>query len=175
MEFTLRPFTLNDLDSLVENANDIEIAKFMTDAFPHPYTKEKGISFIEFANKNSPPSILAIDVNGKAIGGVGIHLQSDVLRKNAELGYWVGQKYWGHKIATRVVISVTDDAFHKYDLNRIYAKAFGKNLASQRVLEKTGFTLEAKIRDGIFKNGEYQDELIYAIRKDEAGENRKQG
>jgi [ribosomal protein S5]-alanine N-acetyltransferase len=165
MNFTLRPWRETDLDSLVQQANNYEIARFMTDGFPHPYTEENGRQFIAFARKDDPVHIFAIDVDGKAAGGIGVHLQTDVMRKNAELGYWLGQDYWGRGIITRAIPQMVDFAFRTYNITRLYARPFGNNLASQRVLEKCGFTLEATIKQNIFKNGEYLDELIYAVRR----------
>lgn len=165
MHFTLRPWNINDLDSLVTNANNPNIAKFMTDGFPHPYTKEKGISFIEMATKDSPIHIFAIDMDGKAVGGIGIYPQQDIMKKNAELGYWLGEEYWGKGIVSGAIKQVIDFAFTTYDINRVFARPFGTNVASQKVLEKCGFKLEARLEKVIFKNGEYLDELIYAIRK----------
>jgi len=165
MNFTLRPWNTNDLDSLVKNANNPNIAKFMTDGFPHPYTNEKGISFIEMATKDSPIHIFAIDIDGKAVGGIGIHPQQDIMKKNAELGYWLGEDYWGKGIVSGAIKQVVDFAFTTYDINRIFARPFGTNIASQKVLEKCGFKLEARFEKVIFKNGEYLDELVYAIRK----------
>jgi RimJ/RimL family protein N-acetyltransferase len=166
MEFILRPWNEADLESLVENANNLSIAKFMTDGFPHPYAAENGKAFIAFATKDDPVHIFAIDIEGKGVGGIGIHPQQDILRKNAELGYWLGEKYWGNGILTRAIPQVLEFAFTTYDINRVFARPFGTNVASQRVLEKTGFSLEATLEKTVFKNGEFLDELIYAIRRD---------
>lgn len=166
MEYKLRPWTINDLESLVENANNYKIARFMTDGFPHPYTAENGRSFIEFANKDKPVHIFAIDVNGKAVGGIGIHPQADVMKKNAELGYWLGEAYWGKGIITGAIKEITEFAFKNYDITRLFARPFGTNLASQKVLQKAGFKLEARIEKNIFKYGEFLDETIYAVRKE---------
>jgi [ribosomal protein S5]-alanine N-acetyltransferase len=165
MQFSLRPWTPQDLDSLVENANNLNVACYMTDGFPHPYTHENGKAFIEFATKDHPVHIFAIDVNGKAVGGVGIHPQNDIMKKNAELGYWLAEAYWGNGIITRAIKEIVEFAFKTYDITRIYARPFGNNLASQKVLEKTGFKLEARIEKNIFKNGEFLDECIYALRR----------
>lgn len=164
MNFTLRPWTHNDIDSLVKFANNQQIAKFMTDQFPHPYTHEKGKAFIEFATQNSPVNIFAIDINGEASGGIGLHFQADIQRKNAELGYWLAEPYWGNGIITKAIVQMIDYGFKKFDINRIYARPFGTNIASQKVLEKAGFVLEARFEKAFFKNGEYIDELIYAFR-----------
>ena len=165
MTFTLRPWTPADVDSLVKYANNAAIARFMTDQFPHPYTRDDGSAFIQFATSNTPSKIFAIDVNGEAVGGIGIHPQTDIMRKNAELGYWLAEPFWGKGIITKAIGEMVDYAFRHLDIQRIFARPFGSNLASQRVLEKAGFTLEARLEKTFFKNGAYEDELIYARRR----------
>lgn len=165
MDFRLRPWSMNDLDSLLINANNYNISRFMTDGFPHPYTRKNGIDFITMATKDDPVHIFAIEVNGLAVGGIGIHPQTDIMKKNAELGYWLGEEYWGNGIITKAITQMIDFGFKTCDITRIYARPFGTNLASQRVLEKAGFKLEARIEKNIYKNGEVLDELIYAVRR----------
>ncbi len=165
MDFKLRPWTMNDASSLPQYANNFKIARFMTDQFPHPYTADNAKAFIEFATRDHPIHIFAIDINGQAVGGIGIHPQQDVYRKNAEMGYWLAEPFWGKGIITKAIKEMTDFAFKKYDINRVFARPFGTNTASQRVLEKAGYKLEAKLEKTIFKNGEYDDELIYAVRR----------
>ena len=142
INYILRPWQPADLDSLVENANDFDIAIFLTDGFPHPYTREHGEKFIAFANTGESKTFLAIEVGGKAAGGIGVDVKADIMRKNAELGYWLGRKYWGKGIITNAIKEITELAFKKYDITRIYARPYGTNLASQRVWEKAGFKLE---------------------------------
>ena len=165
MNFTLRPWTPDDLDSLVKNANNPNIARFMTDQFPHPYSADKGKQFIEFATKDTPLHIFAIDINGEASGGIGLHPQADIQRKNTELGYWLGEAYWNKGIISRAIPQIIEYGFKNFDMERIFARPFGTNLASQRVLEKAGFVLEARFEKTFFKNGEYIDELFYAVRR----------
>lgn len=164
-DFRLRPWSINDLDSLVENANNFKIAQFMTDGFPHPYTRENAKAFIEFATKDSIPHIFAIDINGEAVGGIGIHPQTDIHRRNAELGYWLAESFWGKGIITKAIKETLNFAFKTYDIDRVFARPFGTNVASQRVLEKAGFKLEGKFEKTLVKNGELLDELIYSIRR----------
>ncbi len=161
----LRPFNLNDLDSLIEYANNYKIAANLTNQFPHPYTRESGEAFIKMATEQSPPTILAIEINGKASGGIGLHLQTDIHIKNAELGYWLAEPYWSHGIMTKAVKHMVNYGFKNLDITRIFARPFGTNLASQKVLKNAGFVLEGKFKNTIYKNGEYLDELIYAVRK----------
>jgi len=163
--FHLRPWAPEDLGSLIKFGNNPNIAKNMSGQFPHPYTEEKGKAFIEHATRNDPPNILAIEVNGQAAGGIGIHPQPDIYCKNAEMGYWLAEPYWGQGIITRAIPQMVSYAFEHWDINRIFARPFGTNLASQRALEKAGFVLEARLEKTFFKNGEYLDELIYAARR----------
>ncbi len=165
MNFTLRPWNDNDLDSLVKYANNPGIAKNMTNKFPHPYTVEAGKSFLKMATSGSPTNIFAIDINGEAVGGIGIHPQDDIHCKNAELGYWIGEPFWGKGIISKAIPQILNYGFKTFDINRIFARPFHTNIGSQKVLEKAGFKLEAKIEKSLFKHGEYLDELIYAVRK----------
>lgn len=165
MNFTLRPWSITDLESLVHFANNYQIAKNMTDRFPHPYTTEDGISFINSAIAQMTPNILAIEINKSASGGIGIHPLTDIYRKNAELGYWLAEPFWGKGIITKAIIEMVEYAFRNFDVNRIFARPFGTNIASQKALEKAGFVLEARFVKSIIKNGEYLDELVYAIRR----------
>uniref|UniRef100_A0AAU6WPQ2 GNAT family N-acetyltransferase n=1 Tax=Chryseobacterium endophyticum TaxID=1854762 RepID=A0AAU6WPQ2_9FLAO len=100
-EFKLRAWKKEDLKSLVKYANNLSIAKNMTDMFPHPYSEADGMSFIEFATQPGSAHIFAIEVDGEAAGGIGIHPQHDIHRKNAELGYWLGEPFWGMGIISR--------------------------------------------------------------------------
>ncbi len=117
------------------------------------------------ATQHSPPTVFAIDINGKASGGIGLHPLTDIHIKNAELGYWLANPFWGQGIMTRAVIQIVDYGFKNLDINRIFARSFGTNIASQKVLEKDGFVLEGEFKDTIYKNGEYLDELFYAVRR----------
>src|SRR6266404_4874036 len=95
---TLRPWHINDLDSLVKYANNKKIADNMTDQFPNPYSIEDGKKWIAIASQpyggigsGNANNFLAIEINGEAVGGIGIHPLTDVYRINAELGYWLAE------------------------------------------------------------------------------------
>jgi len=164
MKFKLRPVTNNDLDKLVQYANNPKIADNLTNVFPHPYTKENGEFFINMATSHDPLRIHAIDVNGEMIGAIGIHPQADIMVKNAELGYWLAEPFWGKGIMTEAIRQSIKYGFETFDINRIYARPFGSNIGSQKALEKAGFQLEGRFKKTIFKNGRYEDELVYAVR-----------
>jgi RimJ/RimL family protein N-acetyltransferase len=165
VHFTLRPWSISDIDALLEYADNFKIARYMRNIFPHPYTKEAGLKFINMSNQNEPQKVFAIDIAGKASGGIGIFPQEDIMCKNAELGYWLAEPFWGRGVIRNAIKEMVDYGFKTFDINRIFAIPFGTNIASQKALEKAGFILEARLEKTIYKNGEYQDELIYAIRK----------
>jgi RimJ/RimL family protein N-acetyltransferase len=164
-EFKLRPWRLEDLGSLVHHANNWNIAKNLTDAFPHPYTEESGRAFIAMATKDDLTRIFAIEVDGQAVGGIGIHPQSDIHRMNAEMGYWLAEPYWGRQIMRRAVRQMVEYGFQHFELDRIFARPFGTNIGSQRVLESAGMQFEAHFTKTLYKSGEYLDEIFYGIRR----------
>ncbi len=166
MDFKLRPWRMDDLDCLVRYANNPNISGFLTDQFPHPYTEEDGRNFIKMAKNAFPVKILAIEVQGEAAGSIGIHPLQDIFRENAELGYWLAEPYWGQGLTTRAVREMVHFAFDHYNIQRVFARPFGNNPASQKVLEKAGFILEARFEKTLIKNGERLDELVYAIRRE---------
>ena len=164
MKINLRPWQLSDAETLSLFANNPLIAANMMDGFPHPYSIENAKTFISMAMAASPQNIMAIEIEGTAAGGIGIHPQPDIYRMNAELGYWLAQKYWGQGIITQAIMQMTKYAFENWNINRIYSRPFGTNIASQKALQKAGFILEGRFEKTIFKNGVYQDELVYALR-----------
>ena len=170
--FTLRPWTMDDLDNLVRFANTKRIADNLADAFPHPYTPEDGIVFVHAGNSDGsqphavsqlPGRVFAIVVEEVACGCIGFYPQADVHRKNAEIGYWLAEEYQGRGIMTEAVKQVIRYVFSTYDICRIFASTFATNRASQRVLEKAGMHLEARLHQSICKNGQVLDELIYSV------------
>ena len=165
MEFVLRPWLMEDAENLVWFANNKNISRYMMNRFPFPYTLQNAYEFIEHANNSFPTSLLAISVEGIAVGGIGLHRQNDISIMNAELGYWLGEPYWGKGIMTEAVRRMVEYGFFHFDFNRIFARPFGSNLASQKVLEKAGFVFEARFYGTFFKDGVYEDELVYAVRR----------
>lgn len=163
---TLRPWHSNDVASLVRHANNRQIWRNVRDRFPHPYTREAAQAWVRVANNNPYEPALAIEVDGAAIGGIGLIFGQDIDRRSAEIGYWLGAEYWGRGIVTEAVQALTQYAFANFDLARIWACVFAWNPASMRVLEKAGFTREGVLRQAATKDGETIDVVMYAIVRD---------
>lgn len=164
LAITLRAWETADLPALLHHAHHEAIARNMTDGFPWPYTEEAGIRFLNQCAQHDPAHILAIDCKGEAIGAIGVHPLGDIFRKNAELGYWLSPEYHGQGIMTQALRQMTAYVFaHFTELERLFARPMGRNLASQRVLEKAGFRFEYRIEGNLIKNGMPEDECCYAF------------
>jgi len=167
-DFILREWSLSDKESLTENANNINIWNNVRDYFPSPYTIEDGEDFIKMIlNKPKPSTDFTIEVDGKAVGGIGIVLNSDVERIAAEIGYWLGESYWNRGIMTEVVKEMIDYSFSNFPIKKLYASIFDFNKASQKVLEKAGFEKEAILKQSAIKNNRIIDLHYYGLIKSE--------
>lgn len=158
----VRSWRQTDLDALVRYANNRNIWQQLRDRFPHPYTRESGQAWLAGILTESPETAFAIEVEGEAAGGIGLVLGVDVERVSAEIGYWIGEPFWGRGIAAAALWAVTEFAFDAYDLTRIFALPFANNTPSRRVLEKAGYTLECILRRSAIKEGRIRDQALYA-------------
>ena len=160
---TLRPWRAGDGASLVRYANNRNVSGNLKDRFPFPYTAADATAWIAHASGQMPIVNFAIVVDGEAVGGTGIELGADVFHRSAEIGYWLGEPFWGRGIATEVLRALTDYAWATFDIIRLEAGVFSWNPASARVLEKAGYTLEGCLRQGVVKQGRVGDRLIYGL------------
>jgi ribosomal-protein-alanine N-acetyltransferase len=158
----LRAWRMADATSLVRHANNINVARHLRDRFPHPYTSRDAKAFLQFALGPGPQTNFAIEVGGEAAGGLGYVAGTDVERYSAEVGYWLGEMWWGRGIVSEALLLFTDYAFSSLRLLRLYALPFADNIASTRVLEKAGYSLEGRLRSSCVKYGDIRDQFIYA-------------
>jgi [ribosomal protein S5]-alanine N-acetyltransferase len=161
--FVLRPWQSGDEESLVHHADNRNVWINLADRFPHPYTIANAHEWIALASKHIPPHDFAIVVNDTAVGGVGIILNESIRRHTAEIGYWLGEEFWGRGIATDALMAMTEYAFSHFDIVRIQASVFDWNPASMRVLEKAGYQREAVLKQNVVKDNRIIDEYIYSL------------
>jgi len=164
-ECTIRPWRLDDAESIARHANNRKVWLALRDAFPHPYTIQDAHEFLQQAISAQPPTLFCIEINGAAAGGIGIRLGQDVHRHTAEFGYWLAEEFWGRGIMTEAVGAFTDFCFDNFSLRRIYAEPFANNPASARVLEKAGFIFEGRLKNNVVKDGNLLDSMRYARTK----------
>lgn len=164
----LRELTEADIPKLAEYANNEKVSINLRDAFPHPYNMDDAIRFVEMVNRQNPKTFFAIEYEGNYAGNISLVWGSDVYRKSAEIGYFIGEPFWNKGIATKAVRMITKFGFKKLDIVRIHTGVFEFNKASQRVLEKCGYEKEGVFKKSICKKGKMYDEVRYAIIKNES-------
>lgn len=159
----LKNTSLIPVTVLRQLADNPAIAKNLRDVFPHPYTLADAVDFIELAGKGVFGHTFGI-FNDDILVGIGsIVPQQDIHKINGEIGYWIGEPYWHKGFATKAAELLTSYAFKELKLLRVFAGVFENNVASMKVLEKTGYKLEAVLKSSIVKDGTVLDEYLYSI------------
>jgi RimJ/RimL family protein N-acetyltransferase len=154
---TIRNWRLEDAPSLTRHANNRRVWLGLRDLFPHPYAIENAHEFLRQATAEKPTTKFCIDIEDAAAGGIGIRIGEDVHRHVGQLGYWLGEEFWGEAVSEFV-----NYCFKKFPLHRIYAEAYANNPASARVLEKADFVLEGCLQKNVVKDGKVLDSLLFA-------------
>ncbi|MBM3199472.1 GNAT family N-acetyltransferase [Candidatus Woesearchaeota archaeon] len=162
----LRKLKYSDAKDIYENVKHKEVVKWTLN-IPHPYPKNGAIKFIRHKHsarrkKESYAFGIVPKDYGKVVGVIDL-FKIDWKNKNAELGYWLGKKYWGKGLMTESVKLMLGFAFEDLNLHKVKADLFENNHGSKKVLEKSGFNLEGKIKEGRFRYGKWQNELVYGV------------
>jgi len=161
-EYWIRDWCRDDAPSIARYANNRKIWINLRDAFPHPYAPKDAEAFLKRAMQRVPRTFFAIATEAEAIGSIALMPGQDVHRFTAELGYWLGEPFWGKGIMTKAVNAISEYAFEEIGLHRIFAEPYITNPASARVLEKAGFVCEGILKANAVKDGRVLDQLLYA-------------
>jgi RimJ/RimL family protein N-acetyltransferase len=163
----VRPWRHSDKAALLKFADNPNVSRGLTDRFPFPYTPEDADWWLTMASTQNAGHHFAIEVANEAVGGIGFEPQEAERRCGAEIGYWLGEPFWGKGIATESLKAVTAEVFATTDLLRLQAGVYAFNTGSARVLEKAGYVHEGTHRKAVIKRGEIHDLFMYAkLRKD---------
>jgi len=157
----IRPLELSDKTPLAKIADNKKVWNNLRDYIPSPYNESDAEFFIRLTKQEKPPQNFGIEYKGEICGVIGLIIQQDVYRKSAEIGYWLGEDYWGKGIATKAVELITEYGFKTLHLIRIYTGVFEFNIASMKVLEKNDYIKEGIFKKAVFKNGKLWDEHRY--------------
>jgi [ribosomal protein S5]-alanine N-acetyltransferase len=158
----LRAWRPGDAASLARHADNLNVWRWMSDHFPHPYTLEiarhwAARGHVEFGGDN-----WAIACADEAVGGCGIGQLGAPLDCSAEVGWWLGEPFWGQGVATHVAQVLVARAFGNPRITRLFAPIHDGNQRSMRVARNAGFELEGVQRQSAFKAGQVIDRHIYA-------------
>lgn len=181
----LRPFTMDDVDDVLEYANDPESARYqknirlgpssrkdvetLVTMFSTPSTWETGQSGMP-ASSNGVGllQVFAATLEGKVIGEVYLNRwEDDRANERIQIGYSLSRKHWNKGLMTEAARAVTNWAFQTYSFNRMYSTCDPRNIGSWRVMEKLGMKREGILRSHLIWNGEIRDQMYYGILRDE--------
>ena len=168
MDCTIREWRLKDKYDLSAMLNNKNILNNLRDGLPYPYTindAEEYITTMLSADKTKTFAF-AIVVNDVVVGSIGVFRCDNIHSRTAEMGYYMGEPYWGKGLGTSAVKQICKYVFENTDIIRIFAEPFAHNTASCRVLEKAGFQLEGILHSNAVKNGNVIDMKMYALIKD---------
>lgn len=168
MKCELRRWRIEDAKDIAETLNNRKVLDNLRDGIPFPYTVEDAEEFITAMINADPMETLAfaITVEDKAIGSIGAFRQSNIHFRTAEIGYYLGEPYWGKGYGTSAVKQMCEYIFQYTHIIRLYAETFADNIASCRILEKCGFELEGILRKNAVKKGVVLDMKMYSIIKE---------
>jgi RimJ/RimL family protein N-acetyltransferase len=157
----LRPLRHPDAAPLFALFNSWPVIRYLSSP-PWPYRLADAEWFVAAAMTHDPElaeEVRAITHSDALIGVIGVRQrEAGSLQRGAgpNIGYWIGEPYWGRGFMTETVRAFVQHIFKSSDADAIYSGAFAENVASLRVQEKVGFvrdgdtTLYAKPRGGDF-------------------------
>ena len=156
----LRDYKESDVSILCSLANNENVTRYMTTAFPYPYTEEDAQWWVTSGCKEG--IVKVIEYNGEFVGSVGATPKTEEHSRTALIGYWVGEPYWGKGLACEALKELTNYIFSTTDIVRLEASIYSPNTPSMKVAEKAGYQEEAVLKSAVFKNGEFYNEHIYS-------------
>jgi RimJ/RimL family protein N-acetyltransferase len=159
----VRDWVPSDKPSLVRAANNRNVWRNLSHRFPHPYSEADADYWFRAIADAGEPTHWAIEVDGEAVGGIGVELGEGVYARTGLFGYWLAEPCWGRGIMTAAARACADHVLASLPaVVRLEARVFEWNPASMRVLERSGFEREAVLRRSVFKDGRLIDEVLYA-------------
>ncbi len=166
----IRKIRKSDAEAIAKNINDKELIRRLANPhIPYPYKLSDARSFIARAIwgwKKGTQYVFSIEVDGEFIGLIDLH-DVDKRNKKAEVGAWIGRKYWGKGYGTEALRQILKFAFDKLKLHKVTGIAFEWNIASRRIMEKVGFKYEGTLRDDYRIGNKWHNNVVYSILRDE--------
>ena len=168
MRLSIRKWRIDDKSDLAINLNNPMVMNNLRDGLPYPYTEDDAEEFIRAMLSADEESTFAfaITLDDKVIGSIGVFRQTNIHSRTAEMGYYIGEPYWGNGYMTNAIKQACEFVFENTDIIRIFAEPFAHNQASCRALEKAGFQYEGTLKSNAVKCGSVIDMKMYALIKE---------
>ncbi|MGF2616173.1 GNAT family N-acetyltransferase [Rossellomorea vietnamensis] len=161
----LRRFLKSDSDEVARLCNNYNIYR-NTMYLPYPYSKQDALSWIETHSLNfSDDKLYEFAITDKCTGTLygAIALSNNHPNHHGEIAYWIGEEHWGKGYATEAAETMLKYAFTQKNYHKVFARHFGSNSSSGRVLEKLGMKKEGVLKEHILKENRYEDLVHYGI------------
>lgn len=161
---TLRPLTLDDLDGHALLFGDPDVVRYV---YESPMGRAEAAEHLGARMNHALPGNgewmnLAVEVEGRYIGEVGLGLVSAVHRQ-CEVGYLLLPQEQGRGYATEATAAMIDLAFGELDAHRVVGRLDERNAPSERVLKRLGMRREGRLVENEWVKGEWTTEVVYAI------------
>ncbi len=164
----LRPLRPSDAASIYTYAKDPEVLKYTL--LPSPYRPTDSARFIRtsMTKKWRQKCIVRAIVPkpGRALAGV-ITLDLNIGNQRCYVGYWLGRPFWGRGLAKESLQLMLRLAFSTLGLSKVTSSVMHSNIRSYKLLDWAGFKLEGRLRKQLLRNGEWYDELMYGLLREE--------
>lgn len=161
----LRRMTAADAEALFAVYSDPVVTRYLN-RLPMAGTEDAGAAIdraaAEFAGGTALRLGVVLPEPDRVIGTVGL-LHFDWPSRRAEIGYGLGQPYWGKGLAGEAVAALLEYGFETLGLHRIEAELDPRNDPSARVLERQGFVREGLLRERCIVGDEVTDSLIMGL------------
>jgi [ribosomal protein S5]-alanine N-acetyltransferase len=160
----LRPYVLADAPAVQRLAGDRRVAE-PTAAIPHPYPDGAAESWISthpgmFSTRKGASFAIIVESSTELVGTVSL-LDLAAAHARAEVGYWVGVQHWGRGYCTEALGMLVRFAEDHFSLTRLVGRCIATNIASARVMEKVGFSLEGRQLQHVRRNDRFEDMLLF--------------
>ena len=148
------------LNSLIKELNNWNISKWLIEV-PYPYSIDDAKYWVKKTKQDQYS--LNIYLKNKLIGGVSLSNQ----RENSkwELGYWIGEEYWGNGYAIEACENLISYFFSNTNNSIIYASHMKDNIKSKKIIIKLGFKLVSSGKKFSISRNEMVEDLNYELRK----------
>lgn len=168
----LRLYHPSDVSAVARLANNPNVARRLRPTFPSPYTLADAEAWVSRCVTSTDPVnfVIADRVTREFYGSIGLRFMDGDESRTAEVGYWLGEPFWGRGIMSDATAGFSRwvlEHFPQEKVGRLEAHIYATNKASRQVVTKAGFVLEGTRRKAGCKHGEVFDIYMYALLRED--------
>lgn len=168
-EVQLRALTFNDLELTLKWNNQEEIKKNYL-GHPFPLNEESEKKWYEkILTSNFPITVFGIEhTTAKKLIGISVLRDINMINRTAEFALYIGEVDYREKgLSKQATMQTLFFAFYELGLNRVFLKVLEDNSRAIKLYESVGFIREGLLRNSVFKNNHFHNEIVFSILKEE--------